>query len=226
MSDFDFVEGEVLLFNKPKEWTSFDVVKKIRGAGKIKKIGHAGTLDPLATGLLILCTGRKTKTITSIQELPKTYVVQGQLGAVTKSYDAEHPPEDPRPFKHISRTDLEEAIKAFTGDIKQYPPLYSAVKIDGKRAYKSARAGKEVELRPRFVSVYKFDVHELNSDGTFTATIQCSKGTYIRSLVHDLGQALETGAYIKELKRTAIGDFLLENAWEIDEFAALLRRED
>lgn len=219
LADMDFAAGEVLLFDKPKGWTSFDVVKKVRGLVRVKKVGHAGTLDPLATGLLILCTGRKTKTITGIQGQEKEYLVEFRLGATTKSYDSEFEPENITDCSHLTQEAVEAAMPAFRGEIWQKPPIFSAVKIKGKRAFKSARAGKHVEVRPRLVDVYEFELLEFKAPDWARARIRCSKGTYIRTIVHDLGQALGVGAYILELQRTRIGDHLLENAWEIDEFA-------
>lgn len=219
----DFTAGEVLLFDKPKGWSSFDLVKKVRNLVRIKKVGHAGTLDPLATGLLIICTGKKTKTIEGIQGQEKEYVVEFQLGATTKSYDSEFPPENEVDCSHISREMVENALEAFRGEITQIPPVFSAVKVNGKRAYKAARAGKEIKLRPRVVTVYSFELDAYEGSGWGSATIRCSKGTYIRSLVHDLGQALGVGGYIKELKRTRIGEYDLANAWEIDEFAGQIK---
>lgn len=222
-SQLDLDAGEVLCFNKPKEWTSFDLVKKVRGLTRTKKVGHAGTLDPLATGLLILCTGKMTKTISGIQEQEKEYYVEFRLGAVTPSYDAEFPPEDLKDTSHLSREAIEAALDPFRGEIQQMPPVFSAVKIEGKRAYKAARAGKDIKLNPRFVTVYEFRLEEFRAPDWASATIRCSKGTYIRSLVHDLGQALGVGAYILELKRTRIGAHQLANAWEIEEFAAQVK---
>lgn len=218
VSELNFPEGEVLLFNKPKEWSSFDVVKKIRGLIRIKKVGHAGTLDPLATGLLILCTGKKTKSITGIQEAEKEYELEFRLGAVTKSYDAEYPPEEEKDCSHLTLELLENAIEKFRGELKQYPPIFSAVKVDGKRAYKAARQGKKVEVRPRLINVLEFRLLEFRPPHFAKAVIRCSKGTYIRSLVHDLGQELGVGAYILELKRTRIGEYSLDNAYEIADF--------
>lgn len=216
----NFAEGEVLLFDKPKGWTSFDLVKKVRNLVRVKKVGHAGTLDPLATGLLILCTGKKTKTIDHIQAQEKEYVVEFQLGATTPSYDSEFPPENETDFQHIDREQIEKALVGFRGEIQQVPPQFSAVKVDGKRAYKAARAGQKIEIKSRQVTVYAYDLDSYEATGRGIATIRCSKGTYIRTLVHDLGQNLGVGAYIVELKRTRIGDFSLANAWEIDDFAA------
>lgn len=222
----DFLAGQTLLFDKPKGWSSFDVVKMIRSNIRIKKVGHAGTLDPLATGLLILCTGKHTKQIQYIQETEKVYETVFKLGVTTASYDAEQPEENHQDASHITLEDIEKALVPFRGDIIQIPPIYSAVKIDGKRAYKSARKGQEVKLRKRFVSVYEFELIEQGLEAPlFAARIRCSKGTYIRSLVHDLGQALGVGAYITELKRTQIGDHKLEDAWQIDDFVKKVRSE-
>lgn len=223
ISQLDFAAGETLLFDKPKGWTSFDVVKKVRGLVRVKKVGHAGTLDPLATGLLILCTGKKTKTIESIQGQEKEYEVEFRLGATTPSYDAEFPPENIVDCSHLTEADLERELEQFRGEIEQYPPKFSAVKVGGKRAYKAARKGQDIELRPRNVTVYAFDLLEFRAPDWGRAVIRCSKGTYIRSLVHDLGQALGVGGYILELKRTRIGSHQLENAWEINEFAESLK---
>lgn len=220
----DFLAGQTLLFNKPKGWTSFDVVRKVRNLIRIKKVGHAGTLDPLATGLLILCTGKHTKLIEGIQGQEKEYEVIFKLGATTPSYDAELPEENLLDASHITQAAVSEALPTFTGDIQQIPPIYSAVKVDGKRAYKSARKGLDVKLRPRFVTVYEFVLTDWGGPEYVTARIRCSKGTYIRSLVHDLGQVLGVGGYILELKRTRIGDNLLQDAWEISDFEQTIRR--
>ena len=221
----DFQAGQTLLFNKPKGWTSFDVVKKVRGTIRIKKVGHAGTLDPLATGLLIICTGKHTKTINSIQDQEKEYETLFKLGATTPSYDAEFPEEHIIDASHITAEQVQEALKHFQGIITQIPPIYSAVKVDGQRAYKAARKGKEIKLRPRQVQVYEFSLlDETLPPAHFAARIRCSKGTYIRSLIHDLGQQLGVGAYIRELKRTRIGEYRLEDAWEIEEFVRMVDR--
>lgn len=225
----DFQSGQTLLFNKPKGWTSFDVVSKTRGllkrALKVKKIkvGHAGTLDPLATGLLIICTGKFTKRLESLQGQEKGYEVIFKLGATTASYDMEHPEENIVDASHITEEDVIAAIENFKGEIKQYPPIFSAVKINGKRAYKSAHKGREVEVRPRLVQVDKFEVLEFRDPSWVKAEIHCGKGTYIRSLVHDLGQVLGVGAYVVELKRTFIGEYKLEDAMEIEDFVESLK---
>lgn len=221
-TSLNFAEGEVLLFDKPKGWTSFDVVKKVRWLIKVKKVGHAGTLDPLATGLLILCTGKKTKTIDSIQAQEKEYIVEFQLGATTPSYDAEFPPENEQDCSHVTEEMILAAMPEFTGAISQMPPQFSAVKVDGKRAYEAAREGKSVEIKPRTVNIYEFSLMEFRAPGWARARVRCSKGTYIRSLVHDLGQALGVGAYILELRRTKIGEYDVDAAWTPAEFQALL----
>ena len=226
--NLDFLSGQTLLFNKPKGWTSFDVVKKVRNTIRIKKVGHAGTLDPLATGLLILCTGKHTKTIESIQAQEKEYIVRFKLGATTASYDAELPEENIQDASHISRAQIEAAIEeAFLGEISQVPPIYSAVKINGQPAYKAARKGKEVKLKSRQVNIYEFSLLPTESSSPeFDAKVRCSKGTYIRSLVHDLGQMLGTGAYMRELERTRIGEYRLENAWEISDFVSQFKASE
>jgi tRNA pseudouridine55 synthase len=225
---------QVILIDKPKGWSSFDVVKKARGILKIKKIGHAGTLDPLATGLLILCTGKMTKTIDSIQAQEKEYFVTFRLGATTPSYDAEFPPENIKDASGITREMVEEAIEQFKGEISQLPPQFSAVKVDGKRAYAAARAGQTVEIKPRTITVYEYELLEFHGaeeeggqvDGQSvnyawgTARIRCSKGTYIRTLAHDLGQVLGVGGYILELRRTRIGEYRVEDALTMEQLAA------
>lgn len=214
----DFSEGQMLLIDKPKTWTSFDVVNKIRYAIRTKKVGHAGTLDPLATGLLILCTGRFTKKLNDLQGLDKEYEVLFKLGATTASYDAEHPEENVRDASHITDSGLLEAMADLTGDIEQVPPVYSAVKVDGKRAYKAARKGQQIKLNSRQVTIFAFDRLVQEDEGIYSARIHCSKGTYIRSLVHDLGQALGVGAYIRELRRTSIGEHSITQAWPLEDF--------
>lgn len=223
---FDFPAGEVLLIDKPLGWTSFDVVKKVRNAIRIKKVGHAGTLDPLATGMLILCTGRATKTIDSIQGQTKEYIATIKFGATTASYDAELPEENLHDVSSLTRDNIEAAIEQFRGMVIQVPPIYSAVKVDGKRAYEQARKGKEVKLRERTVQVDAFELMEqVEAPHTWKARIECSKGTYIRSLAHDLGQALGVGAYLTGLIRTRIGDYQLENAWKIDDLIDAIHKQ-
>ena len=211
--------GRVILIDKPRSWTSFDVVKKLRYALNVKKIGHAGTLDPLATGLLILCTGKMTKRIESFQAMEKEYTGEIVIGKVTPSYDLETEVENVCDTAHIQDSDITAAAKEFKGLIEQVPPQYSAVKVDGKRAYKSARKGEKVEIKPRKVEITVFEVDRLGVD-RIAFRVVCSKGTYIRSLAHDFGQVLGTGAYLAELRRTRIGDFHVDNAQTIDEITA------
>ncbi len=226
----DFVAGEVILIDKPKGWTSFDVVKKVRWLIKTKKVGHAGTLDPLATGLLILCSGKMTKTIDSIQAQEKEYLVEFRLGATTPSYDAEFDAENICDAAHITRDMIESAIIGFKGEISQLPPQFSAVKVDGQRAYAAARAGKTVDIKPRTITVYDYELLDfhpqtVDSPARASARIRCSKGTYIRTLVHDLGQVLGVGAYILELRRTRIGDYRVEDAFTIEGLQAMLAQQ-
>jgi tRNA pseudouridine55 synthase len=221
----DFLAGQTLLFDKPKDWTSFDLVRKVRNLIGIKKVGHAGTLDPLATGLLIICTGRATKTIDTIQGQEKAYEALIRLGATTASYDAEQPEENLRDASHLGRAEIEAAMVAFQGEIEQTPPAYSAVKVGGKRAYQAAREGKPLQLRSRQVQIYEWTLLEQveGEASCWRARIRCSKGTYIRSLAHDLGQALGVGAYLAGLTRTRIGAHRLEDAWQIEAFEQWIR---
>lgn len=209
---------QILLIDKPLEWTSFDVVKKLRGILKIKKIGHAGTLDPLATGLLILCTGKMTKRIESFQNQEKEYTGKMILGQTTPSYDLETEPTLPQDLSEITAKKIYFAASQLTGLINQVPPLHSAIKVDGKRAYKLARAGQEVELKARQVTISAFDITAINLP-EIEFRVVCSKGTYIRSLARDLGAALGVGAYLSELCRTRIGEFLLSDAKTLEELS-------
>lgn len=203
-------QGGVILVDKPYTWTSFDVVNKLRRQIKAK-IGHAGTLDPLATGLLICCTGKFTKKITDFQKQPKEYTGVFQLGAVTPTYDLESEPEHQQPFEHITEEQIRKATEQFTGDIEQMPPIHSAIKKGGKRAYEYARAGQEIKLDPRPVQITEFEITAINLPEVHFR-VGCSTGTYIRSLAHDFGQALGCGAYLKELRRTKIGEYHADNA--------------
>jgi len=223
----DFIEGETLLVDKPLRWTSFDVVKKIKhllkknlGVRKIK-VGHAGTLDPLATGLLVICTGKKTKSIPEIQEMGKVYTGTMVIGAQTASYDLESPVEKQQAVDHISEDDLHKAKDALTGTYLQYPPIFSAKKIDGKRAYKLARKGQEPIMRPKEVQVHQFDITDISLP-EIDFEIACAKGTYIRSMAHDLGQNIGVGAYLKELRRTEIGNYKVSAAHSIEEIEQLI----
>jgi len=221
--NYDFIGGEVLLVDKPLHWTSFDVVAKLRNLCKIKRVGHAGTLDPLATGLLIVCTGKKTKSIQQYQDLKKTYQGTICLGATTPTYDAEFPPENLKSYHHITEEQVKEVIeKHFSGEISQVPPIYSAIKIQGKTAYQLARKGKEVELQPRTVHIYKFEILRFELP-YIEVEIECSKGTYIRSIAHDLGQILDTGGYLSRLRRTKIGDFNVSDAKTMEEWIETLK---
>jgi len=218
---FNFVDGEMLLIDKPVNWTSFDVVKSLRVFIKktynLKKVkvGHAGTLDPLANGLIILCTGKLTKQIDEFQGMDKVYVGQMTLGATTPSYDKETEPNHFFPVENIQREDLEKASLKFKGEIEQVPPVFSAIKIAGKRAYKYARKNQEVQINARKVTIHQFDL--LNFTPPFLEfSVKCSKGTYIRSLVHDFGKALDNGAYLSGLRRTKIGKYSVNEAVTID----------
>lgn len=220
-------EGQLLHIDKPLEWTSFDVVNKIRysikrayGFKKIK-VGHAGTLDPLATGLLLIAVGRKTKTINELMGLPKTYTGTFKLGETTPSYDAETEVNETFPWNHINEELISKSKESFLGEQDQIPPIFSAIKKDGKKAYESAREGTIIEMQPRKITIMDFQVWS-KSPQELDFSVSCSKGTYIRSLAHDFGQALNSGAYLTALRRTAIGDFKIEDALSLDTFLASL----
>lgn len=218
MSSQDTEEGRVLLINKPYEWTSFDAVNKLRYKLKMKKIGHAGTLDPLATGLLIICTGKKTKQIETFMGLEKEYTGTFVLGQTTPSHDLETEVSEPQDISSLTEEIIRETTKQFTGKISQLPPAHSAIRIGGKRAYQFARKGKDVELQPREVEVSVFDITQIHLPA-IDFRIVCSKGTYIRSLARDYGNALGTGAYMSSLCRTRIGNYLLTDAISPDDVA-------
>lgn len=208
----DFINGEVFAVDKPYGWTSFDAVKRVRGAIQRRlglkkfKVGHAGTLDPLATGVLIICTGRATKRIEELQQGRKEYEATLRFGATTPSYDLEKEIDREYPYEHITAQLIEEALDQFRGEIMQVPPMFSAVKIDGKRAYKFARKGAEVELKAKPIEITRLEL--LGLDGRDARLrIECSKGTYIRSLARDIGAALDSGAHLIALRRTRVGDF-------------------
>jgi tRNA pseudouridine55 synthase len=211
-------EGRVLLINKPYEWTSFDVVNKLRYRLKIKKIGHAGTLDPLATGLLIVCVGKMTKRIDSFMGMEKEYTGKFVLGQSTPSHDLETEVSEPRDISHLSEAQIIDATKSFTGVISQLPPMHSAIRVGGKRAYEFARKGQELELQPRDVEVTTFEITAIELPAV-SFRIVCSKGTYIRSIARDYGNALGVGAYMSELCRTRIGPYRLDDAMGIDDVA-------
>lgn len=213
----EFNEGKVLLINKPAGWTSFDVVGKIRNVSRAKKVGHAGTLDPLATGLLILCTGKFTKRIDELQAQEKEYTGTITLGATRPSYDMETEIDQTFPWEHITPAMVQAATQQFTGVIEQIPPSYSAIKVDGKRSYKAAREGKPLDLKSRQVEVTEFEITGIELPNVHFRVV-CSKGTYIRTLAFDFGRALQSGAYLAALCRTRIGEFLLKDAVEVEYF--------
>lgn len=219
----EYLAGQVLLIDKPLDWTSFDVVNKIRYSLKrylnIKKIkvGHAGTLDPLATGLVIVCTGKATKQIEQFAGLDKQYIADVELGSTTPTYDKESEPDAHFEWTHITEELVHEKLKVFTGDIDQMPPIYSALKIKGAKAYELARRGQEVELKARPINISKIDLLAFN-DKHLKLDINCSKGTYIRSLAFDLGKALGSGAHLSGLQRTRIGNYFVKDAISISDF--------
>ena len=232
MSDFtlqgvDFPEGYVAVIDKPYEWTSADVVRKIKfqlrkcGYPKIK-IGHAGTLDPLATGILLVCIGRATKRVDALQAERKEYVAELQLGATTPSGDMEHPIDHTYPTEHITREMVEEALQSLTGEREQLPPLYSAKKVQGVRAYEFAREGVEVEPKRALINIYAMELVEYDLP-RIKIRVECSKGTYIRSLAFEIGEALNSGAYLSSLRRTRSGEFCVENAHSLDDFMEKLK---
>ena len=228
--DFDFEKGEILLVNKPYKWTSFDVVNLVRnyirkqlGIKKIK-IGHAGTLDPLATGLLILCTGRMTKRIEEFKEFDKEYTGTIVLGATTASFDLEKEIDCHYPWEHITKDDILAAVEKLTGSYDQLPPVFSAKKIKGKRAYEYARKNQEVVMQPKRITISAFEVQELNLPQVHFR-VSCSKGTYIRALARDLGLALNTGAHLSALCRTRIGPYHLRDAYDIEDLKSALKEE-
>ena len=218
-----FETGQVLLINKPLEWTSFDVVQKLRNIIRIKKIGHAGTLDPLATGLLIICTGKFTKRINEFMAQEKEYTGTFTLGATTPTYDLESEPENLKPFDHLTEEEIRNATVKFTGEILQVPPAHSAIKVGGKRVYELARQGKEVKLEPRKVTIKEFEITKTELPVVYFRVV-CSTGTYIRSLANDFGEALGCGAYMSSLCHTRIGEFLVKNAQTIEDIQEGVRR--
>jgi tRNA pseudouridine55 synthase len=226
----DFKNGEVLLIDKPLEWTSFQAVNKLRWhikqRFKLKKIkvGHAGTLDPLATGLLIICTGKQTKEINTYQGQIKEYTGTFTVGATTPSYDLETEVNETFSTDHITDALLKETTKQFIGDIQQKPPIFSAIKKDGKRLYELARKGETTEIKARTVTISEFEITNINLPKVDFRVV-CSKGTYIRSLAYDFGKALNSGAHLSVLRRTKIGDFSVENAESIEGFIKTLQEE-
>lgn len=221
MAHYNFVEGEVILIDKSLDWTSFDVVNKIKFALKKKygkiKIGHAGTLDPKATGLLILCTGKKTKEIQQIQDADKTYIGTFFLGATTPCFDTEKDVDQTFDISGITNESIVHNAASFIGEQQQFPPIFSAVKIDGKRAYDLARAGKEVEIKSKSITIKKFDITKIDLP-LLDFYVECTKGTYIRSLANDFGLRLNNGAYLYALRRTKIGSYSVDDAVSVDDF--------
>jgi tRNA pseudouridine55 synthase len=222
--DFNFAEGELLLINKPYRWTSFDIVGKVRNAFKpLKlKVGHAGTLDPLATGLLIVCTGKMTKQIDTFQAEEKEYTGTFTLGATTPSYDMETEVDETFDTSHLTEDVLRAACAQFTGEIQQYPPAHSAIKVNGERLYEKARRGEDVELKARTVTIKEFALTRIELP-EIDFKVVCSKGTYIRSLAFDYGKAVNCGAYLSKLRRTRSGNFKIEGAWEVMELVNVIR---
>jgi len=227
----DFQEGVILAFDKPYRWTSFDVVGKVRwlicrhlGVKKLK-VGHAGTLDPLATGVLIVCTGKATKRIEELQSGTKEYYATIRLGATTPSYDLEKPIDATYPTEHITRDMVEQVLERFKGKIEQVPPTFSACKVDGKRAYKMARKGDEVELKPKTLVIDGIELTECNLPD-ITIRVVCSKGTYIRALARDIGQALDSGGHLIALRRTRVGDFKVQDCLNPEKFQEWLQTAD
>lgn len=218
----DFIEGEILYIDKPLHWTSFRVVSVVRaklcrrlGIKKLK-VGHAGTLDPLATGVMVLCTGRKTKLIESLQAETKEYIADIRLGATTPSFDLETEIDAVYPVSHITKEKIESVLCQFTGTIEQIPPIFSAVKVDGKRAYELARKNEEVELKPKLLVIDHIELISYNLPD-ITVRVVCSKGTYIRALARDIGAALDSGAHLTGLRRTRVGDIIVDNCMDMDD---------
>lgn len=223
----EFIAGVTILIDKPKTWTSFDVVNKVRGSLKYRlgikkiKVGHAGTLDPLATGLLTICIGKHTKKINELTGLSKTYTGEFFIGATTPSYDLESEVDATFPIEHIDDQLIEKAVSQFQGVIQQTPPIFSAIRQNGKRLYKIAREGGTVEIKSREVTIHSFILTEVNLP-SIKFIVKCSKGTYIRSLAYDLGKALGSGGYLAELTRTQVGELDLKDAWNLEDFIASL----
>lgn len=229
----NFKEGEVLFFNKPLGWTSFKVVGHIRyhicRRMKVKKlkVGHAGTLDPLATGVMIVCTGKATKRIEEFQYHTKEYIATIQLGATTPSYDLEHEIDATYPTEHITREKIEEALELFLGEIQQIPPAFSACKVDGARAYDLARKGQEVELKPKLLAIDEIELLACDLEKMeIKIRVVCSKGTYIRALARDIGEALHSGAHLTGLVRTRVGEVRLEDCLDPERFADWIDQQE
>jgi tRNA pseudouridine55 synthase len=218
-----YLEGKVLLLDKPLEWTSFDVVRKIRNLTRIMKVGHAGTLDPLATGLLIVCTGKFTKKINEYMGMEKEYTGTFTLGATTPTYDLESEPQDHKDIDHLTAENIHAATAAFTGEIMQVPPIHSAIKQDGKPVYLAARKGIDVKMEPRPVTIHSFTIEKIELPVVHFRVV-CSTGTYIRSLANDFGAALGVGGYMSSLRRTRIGSFHVDDAKQLEAFEEEIRQ--
>jgi tRNA pseudouridine55 synthase len=223
LQTINFEEGAVLLIDKPLHWTSFDAVRKIRNLIKIKKVGHAGTLDPLATGLLIICTGKFTKKINEYMAQEKEYTGTFTLGATTPTYDLESEPENFQPIEALTEAAVQNATHQFIGEIEQVPPIHSAIKKDGKRVYELARKGVDVKLEARKITIKQFEV-DATQLPVVSFKVVCSTGTYIRSLAYDFGAALGCGAYLSSLRRTRIGAFHVDDARSIEDFEAVIKK--
>ncbi len=227
---FDFVKGEVLLIDKELGWTSFDAVKSIRGSLQKAynmrrfKVGHAGTLDPLATGLLLICTGKATKTIDSLQAQEKVYTGSIFLGATTPSCDKETEIDTTFAIEHITEEKIINAAKSFVGEIEQIPPVFSALRIDGKRAYEYARKNEDVKMKSRKITIFYFNITKIELPEVFFE-VKCSKGTYIRSLARDYGKMLESGAYLSSLRRTFIGDYSVDEALKVSQIKEIIHSQ-
>lgn len=228
--EFNFQEGELLLLDKPYKWTSFDVVAKLRVILKYKlgikkiKVGHAGTLDPLATGLLIICTGKFTKKIDEYQALIKEYTGTITLGATTPSFDMETQISNTCDYSHLTENEIIETSKLFIGETLQFPPQFSAIQVDGKRAYEYARGGKTVDIKAKPINILEFEIKKIHLPN-IDFRILCSKGTYIRSVANDFGEKLKCGAYLSSLCRTKIGNYLLEDAITLDDFEKIIQEQ-
>lgn len=224
----DYISGEILVVDKPYRWTSFDAVKRLRGAvqrrlnAKRFKVGHAGTLDPLATGVLLVCTGRATKRIAELQEGMKEYVAEITFGATTPSYDLEKEIDATYPWEHITPELIAETLPKFQGHLMQVPPVFSAVKVDGKRAYNYARKGKEVEIKAKPLEIKELEVLSWEAP-KLTLRVLCSKGTYIRALARDLGEAMNSGAHLTALRRTRVGEYTINDAMSLDQALELIK---
>ena len=225
--DINFEDGYIAVIDKPLEWTSADVVRKVkftlRRAGYRKiKVGHAGTLDPLATGILLVCIGKATKMADQLQAEEKEYIADVRLGATTPSYDLEHPIDKTYPWEHITEEAVQKTLDSLTGERLQTPPVFSAKKVEGLRAYELARQGEQVELKRSLINIYQMELLRYDLP-RIRIRVRCSKGTYIRSLAHEIGQALQSGAHLTALRRTRSGGFVIENAWQLDEFLEKLQ---